>query len=258
VPPAAKKLGPRFKTSPGSSMTVLAFPTFQREFDNPKVRRAISMAIDRDAIVASLFPGAQASARSFVPPPVAGYRPDTCGVTCRYDPAAAKAAYADGGGPATLQISYNADGGHQGWVDATCAQLVANLGVTCSGSADPTFESMLEKVRRSAPVGAFRMTWFMDYPSMESYLGPLFASDGAGNYARYHNPDFDAAVRAAMTAPSRGDAVTRYQAAEDLLAQDMPVIPLRYEQNATGQSRRVKTLNLDAFGRVDLVSVEIS
>jgi ABC-type oligopeptide transport system substrate-binding subunit len=187
---------------------------------------------------------------------VAGYRPDTCGGSCRYDPAAAKAAYADGGGPATLQISYNADGGHQAWVDDACAQLARNLGVRCSGTAEPTFSAVLDRVRRRSPVGLFRITWFMDYPSMDSYLGPLFASDGAGNYETYRNPDFDAAIRAALAAPNRGDAIAGYQA-EDLLAQDLPVIPLRFGQNVTARAKRVRGVTLDAFDRVDVTKLEI-
>ncbi len=100
-----------------------AFPTFQADFTKAEVRKAISMAIDRDQIIESIFRGSQTSARSFVSPVVAGARPDTCGEACQFDPVKAKAQYVATGGPPKLQISYNGDDGNKDWVDATCNQL---------------------------------------------------------------------------------------------------------------------------------------
>ena len=258
VDDATRELGDRVRSTPGSSLTMLAFPAADPALREPAVRRAISMALDRDALVTSLFAGTELPARSFVPPPAAGYRADACGAPCTYDPAAAKAAYAAAKGPATLRISYNADGGHQRWVDATCAQLATSLGVTCTGAAEPTFEALLGKVRAQQPVGMFRMTWFMDYPSMESYLGPLFTSDGSTNFARYRNPTFDTTLRTATAAPDRATAVAGYARAEAILARDMPVIPLRYDLNVTGRSARVGDVTLDVFNRVDVSALTLS
>ena len=93
------------------------------------------MAIDRDEIIKAIFKGSQQSARSFVSPVVAGYRDNTCGEACEFNPAEAKAAVRR---PPVARrrshITYNADGGHKDWVDATCNQLKKNLGVECVGS----------------------------------------------------------------------------------------------------------------------------
>jgi oligopeptide transport system substrate-binding protein len=254
---AADDLGERLRTSPGSSMTVLAFPSFQSEYEQPAVRRAISMAIDRDRIVTDFFPGSQVPARAFVPPLAVGHRADGCGVACTFDPAAAKAAYAEAGGPRTLTISYNSDGGHADWIDAVCAQLTTNLAITCTASAEPTFSTMLARVRGSEPIGMFRMSWFMEYPSMESYLGPLFTSDGSSNFEGYHSQDFDAAVKAGAGARTPAASVTDYHRAEGILGRDMPVLPLRFGQNNTGYSARVTGVTLDIFERVDLVALTL-
>jgi oligopeptide transport system substrate-binding protein len=254
---AATDLGERLRTSPGSTMTVLAFPSFQSDYEQPAVRRAISMAVDRDKIVADFFPGTQVPARSFVPPLVVGHRKDGCGVGCTYDPAAAKAAYAEAEGPKTLKISYNSDGGHADWVDAVCGQLTTNLGVTCTGEAQPTFSTLLARVRGTEAVGMFRMSWFMDYPSMESYLGPLFTSDGSSNFEGYRSQDFDAAVKAGTGARTPAASVVDYRRAEGILARDMPVVPLRFGQNNTGHSERVSGVTLDIFERVDLLALTL-
>ncbi|MGW4467192.1 peptide ABC transporter substrate-binding protein [Micromonospora sp. NBC_01796] len=253
---AQTDLGDRFKQSPASTFQFVAFPTFQPEFAKPEVRKAISKAIDRDEIIKAVFKNSQKSAHSFVSPVVAGYRDNTCGEACVFDAAKAKAEYTAAGGPAKLQISYNGDGGHKEWVDATCNQLKTNLGVECVGTAEPKFADLLTKVESKTPVGMFRMGWVMDYPSMENYLGPLYSTNGSSNYYGYSNPAFDALVKEGAAAPSLEEAIKKYQQAEDILVKDMPVIPLRFGQNTFGHSNKVKNVEIDLFNRVDLLKIE--
>jgi peptide/nickel transport system substrate-binding protein/oligopeptide transport system substrate-binding protein len=94
VPPeyiasAAADLGERFLQSPSSTIQFLAFPTFDEKYSNPAIRRAISMAIDREEIVQTIFQGSQKALRSFVSPIVPGYRENTCGEACEFRPAEA-------------------------------------------------------------------------------------------------------------------------------------------------------------------------
>jgi peptide/nickel transport system substrate-binding protein/oligopeptide transport system substrate-binding protein len=255
---AAKELDGRAGSSPDSTIQFLAFPAFLPEFFKGSVRRAISMAIDRDAIVKSVFHGAQQPARSFVAPVVTGYRENSCGEACEFDPAEAKRLYTEAEGPATLQISYNDDGGHKAWIDTTCAQLSANLGVRCTAVAEPSFGDVLVKVEQRKSVGMFRMGWPMDYPSMESYLGPLYTTAGSSNYAGYRNARFDTLVNDAMQAADEGATIRKYQEAEDILARDMPVIPLRFGRHNYGYSARVKGVELDIYGRVALTKLTVS
>ncbi|MFV2099971.1 peptide ABC transporter substrate-binding protein [Micromonospora sp. LOL_024] len=253
---AETDLGDRFQQSPASSLHFLAFPTFQEEFSNPDVRKAISMAIDRDEITTSIFKDSQQPARSFVSPAVAGYRENTVGAPGEFDPAKAKALYQAAGGPSKITLSYNGDGGHKDWIDATCNQLKASLGVDCVGSAEPKFADLLTKVKAKQPVGLFRMGWIMDYPSMENYLGPLYSTNGSSNYYGYSNPDFDRLLAEGASAPSEEEAIKKYQEAEDLLAKDLPVVPLRFGQNNFGHSTKVQNVEMDLFDRIDLIKIE--
>jgi len=253
---APTDLGDRYQHSPASTLQLLAFPTFDPAFANVNVRKAISMAFDRDEIVKSVFKGSQAVAKSFVSPVVAGYRPDTCGDTCNYKPADAKAMYTAAKGPAALTITYNADGGHKDWVDATCNQIKASLGVECTGKPEPKFADLLTKLDKKQNVGMFRMGWVMDYPSMENYLGPLYTTKGSSNYYGYSNKEFDSLVTAGQQAATPADAITKYQAAEDILAKDVPVLPLRFGQNNFGFSTKVKNVKMDLFNRVDLIQLQ--
>lgn len=249
-------LGDRYQQSPASTLQILAFPTFDPRFAKPEVRKAISMAIDREEIVKAVFLTSQKAAYSFVSPVVAGYRDKTCGSACEFNPTEAKKQYQAAGGPAKLNITYNADGGHAQWVDATCNQLKANLGVECVGTPEPKFADLLTKVKAKQEVGMFRMGWVMDYPSMENYLGPLYSTGGSSNYYGYSNAEFDSLLKEGSAASSQDEAIKKYQAAEDLLAKDLPVLPLRFGQNNFGSSTKVQDVSIDLFNRVDLMKIQ--
>jgi peptide/nickel transport system substrate-binding protein/oligopeptide transport system substrate-binding protein len=249
-------LGERFQQSPASSFQFLAFPTYQDDFKNADVRKAISMAINREEIAQAIFKGSQKAADAFVSPVVAGYRANTCGAACQFNAAQAKQMYDAAGGPKKLTITYNADGNHQQWVDATCNQIKAALKVECVGNPVPKFADMLTKLRNHEAVGMFRLGWVMDYPSMQNYLGPLYSTTGTSNYYGYSNPKFDKLVLDGESASSLDEAIKKWQAAEDILAKDMPVLPLRFGQNNFGHSSKVKNVQMDLYNRVDLLKIE--
>jgi oligopeptide transport system substrate-binding protein len=254
---ASADLGDRFQKSPNSVFQFVGFPTFQKEFQNVDVRRAISMAINRQEITEQVFLGSQTPASSFVSPVVAGYRPNTCGANCEYNPAEAKTLYTAAGGPAEIKITYNVDGGHKAWVDATCNQIKASLGVNCTGVGEPKFADLLTKVEKKEPVGLIRLGWIMDYPLMENYLGPLYSTDGSSNYYGYSNPTFDNLVKAGASAATPEEAIAKWQEAEDILAKEMPVIPLRVGQNVFGYSEKVSNVEVDLFQKVNLFEIEV-
>ncbi len=255
-------LGDRFVQTPASLFQFLAFPTFDRKYAKVEIRRAISMALDRDEIIKTIYLDSEVSARSFVSPVVPGYRPNTCGETCEFNPAKAKALFDANGGPAAvggrIEIAYNVDGGHKPAIDAACNQLKRNLGVDCVGNPEPKFAELLIKVEKKQPIGMFRMGWIFDYPAMENYLGPVFTTGGSSNYYGYSNREFDRLVAQGDQAATPQAATPFYQRAEDLLARDMPVVPMRFGRNNFGYSTRVKHVEMDLFNRVLLSRLEAS
>ncbi|WP_103531148.1 ABC transporter substrate-binding protein [Streptomyces sp. SM11] len=257
---APGELGDRFKTSTASTFQFVAFPTYDKKYSDARVRKAISMAIDRDEIIKVVFQDSQSSARSFVSPVVGGYREDTCGEACKFDPAAAKKLLDEAGGidGNKINIGHNADGGHEQWINATCDQLKKNLNLDCVSQAVPKFAELLTQVENKKFSGMFRLGWIMDYPSMENYLGPLFSSNGSSNYYGYSNKDFDRLVQEGREAKTEAEAITKWQAAEDILAKEMPVIPLRFGKNVFGHSTNVKNVEMNLFNQVELTKVEKS
>jgi peptide/nickel transport system substrate-binding protein/oligopeptide transport system substrate-binding protein len=96
----------------------------------------------------------------------------------------------------------------------------------------------------------------MDYPSMENYLGPLYSTNGSSNYYGYSNPEFDRLIAEGTASATPEEAIEKYQRAEEILARDMPVIPLRFGQNVFAHSARVRNVDVDLFQVVDLTRIE--
>ena len=94
-----------------------------------------------------------------------------------------------------------------------------------------------------------------DYPSIEDYLTPLYATGAPSNDGGYSNPAFDATIRQGGTAANQAAAIKEYQAAEDIIAKDMPVIPIWFRQNIFGYSTRMSDVNMDLFANVDVITL---
>jgi peptide/nickel transport system substrate-binding protein/oligopeptide transport system substrate-binding protein len=90
---------------------------------------------------------------------------------------------------------------------------------------------------------------------METYLGPLYSADGSSNYSGWSNGDFDRLLVTGAKAKNQAAAIVKYQQAEQILATEMPVVPLWFGQHVYGHSRHVSNVRLDRFGRLDLLSI---
>ncbi|WP_430780530.1 peptide ABC transporter substrate-binding protein [Actinoplanes sp. G11-F43] len=253
---APADLGERFQRSENSGFDALGFPVYEKAYQNKDVRRAISMAINRDEIAEQIFLGSRSSATAFVSPVVQGYRENSCGEACVYNPKKAKDLYDAANGPKEIQITYNVDGGHKAWVDATCNQITAALSVNCVGNPVAKFADLQTMAKAREPIGMFRLSWSMDYPLMENYLGPLFSTNGSSNFSGYSDATFDNLIKQGSAASTPAQAIKKWQQAEDILVRDMPFIPLRFSNNVYGYSEKVQNVEVDLFMKVNLYDIE--
>jgi oligopeptide transport system substrate-binding protein len=245
-------LGIRAINQPAGTTDSLTFPLYQPEWKTASsrlVRQAISMAIDRQKITTTVFQGTRTPATDFSSPVTQGYSTKICGEFCTFNPVRAKALLAVAGGfTGTLKIAYNTDGGHKAWVDATCNSIKSTLGIDCSGTAYTDRKSLRDPITKGAMQDVFRTSWQMDYPALENFLAPLFATGAGSNDARYANPVFDALLKQGDKAKTPADAIKSYQEAEKLLVADMPAIPLWYANTTGGYSANVSNVKFDVFG----------
>jgi oligopeptide transport system substrate-binding protein len=244
----------------GVIQTITFAPTkVDPNYADPKIRQAISMAIDRDTIIKQIFNNTRKPATGWVSPVVDGYKADQCGEYCKFDPAKAKAKLAEAGGfkGGKMTLSYNADASHKGWTEATCNSIKSALGVDCVATPVVDFSTFRTQIGDRKLKGMFRTGWQMDYPSIENFLAPIFKTGASSNDGDYSNPEFDKLLEEAAAATDPAQANTKYQEAEALLANDMPAIPMWYSTATVGWSDKVTGVKITAFGTVDYSSLSL-
>ncbi|WP_030929410.1 peptide ABC transporter substrate-binding protein [Streptomyces sp. NRRL S-646] len=250
LPTYHKDLPGRYIDEADSAVGYIGFPIkYNKAFQNADLRKAISMAIDRKTIASKIFLGSRTPADDYISPIIDGYRKGACGDACTYNPTKAKELYKQSGGlPGnTLEIGYNADGGHKEWVEAASNQIQQALGVKVTAKPFEQFQTILNDLDAKKYQGAFRMAWSMDYPDAEDYLRPVFSKEAianGSNYSGYVNEDFEKLLVQGDQAPTHEEAVKKYQAADDILLKDMPYIPVYFYTLNTGFSDKIKSMKI--------------
>ncbi len=252
----------RFIETAQGDITSLGFPTYDERFADPNVRRAFSMAIDRQAISDAIFNGTRTPATSFISPVVNGHREDACDV-CELDAEQANQLLDEAGFDRSQPVDlwFNAGAGHDAWMEAVGNQIRENLGVEYQLRGDLPQAEILPLRDAQGMTGPFREAWIMDYPVAENFLGPLYSTTAlppaGSNTTFYSNPEFDALLQEGNAAASDEAAIEAYQAAEDILIRDMPSAPLFYRLNQGAHSENVDNVVIDAFGRIDAAAVTV-
>lgn len=246
VPPekyteAKQQYGDQIIEQASSSFTYVGLPVARPEFADKRVRQALSLAIDRQAIVDAVFNGRFTPAKSVVSPLVPGSRENAC-ANCTFDAAKAKQMLTDAGGwkGGKLQLWFNAGAGHDQWMQAVGNQIKTNLGIDYELKGDLQFAEYLGVADEKKFTGPFRLGWLMDYPSPENYLKPLYGSQGTSNNTGWTNKQFDDLMLKGDTAKSVDEAITFYNQAEDIVLDELPVIPMWF-----GKTSVLKGENID-------------
>ena len=141
-----------------------------------------------------------------------------------------------------FSIAYNADGGHQPWVDAVSNQLKNNLGINAVGKPYSDFKSLRDDITKRTISGAFRSGWQADYPSVANFLTPLYFTGGSSNDGDYSSAEFDKLMKQGDGAKSYEEGLKYYADAQTLLFEDLPVIPLWYANTVGGTSENVSNV----------------
>lgn len=191
-----------------------------------RVRKALSYAVDRDVIVDKILQGGQTAAYSWTPVSTAGFTlPDIDYSHWTQDERNQKAVdlLKEAGfgpdNPLKLQLNYNTDEGHKK-IAVAVQQFWKKIGV------ELTVNNMEWKVHtdkmHSQDFEIARYAWCADYNEPSTFLNVMLSNSG-NNDGKYNSPDFDAAMKDALTS---ADPQADYTKAEQILAADMPIIPI--------------------------------
>lgn len=212
---------------------------------NADLRRAISLAINRDAIAKTVYEGTRKPATGLVPPGVVGFRKNA-GLYSKYDPEEAKeflekAGYPNGQGLPTIKLSFNSGAGHEPVMQAVQANLKdIGVNVELQGTEWAQFLDFRQNGRHELA----RDGWVFDYPIIDNMLFPLFFSKNIGkdNTSRYNNPEVDKAILDARAETDDEERVKLYQKAERLILEDAGAIPIVFYAHRNVAQKRVRGL----------------
>ncbi|MDE2765148.1 MAG: peptide ABC transporter substrate-binding protein, partial [Chloroflexota bacterium] len=224
-------------------------------FDDLNVRRAFSMALDREALIEEVYGGGVTLARGLLPPGMPGYSAFLRGI--RYDPEAARqalarSAYADDFPPTTF--SALDDGGEappsiQFMLAAWEEVLGIEVGVDLINPEVYSYE--LESVAKHL----FTYGWVADYPDPENFLDLLLHS--SAHDARYANPTFDRLVEQARVETDRERRLALYHQAEQLLIDDAGIIPLFHVKDYALVAPYVRGFDVTVVGQPDIRAITL-
>ena len=250
------EFGDLYQQDPSSSFTYMGFPLYQEEFQDPDVRHALSMAIDREQIIETIFNGALEPATGVIPPVLSQYRGDACNY-CDFDAEQAAELYESAGGPSELTVYFNSGAGHEEWTEAVANMWQQHLPIDSVNFESLEFAQYLDLHEEESITGPYRLGWVLSYPSPQYAMEPLYGTGADSNYAQYSNEEFDSLIDQANSAADEDEADSLYQQAEDILLEDMPVIPLWYGMTTTVYSENVDNIIVDprTFVRVEAVEV---
>ncbi len=181
----------------------IAFPMFDKRYANKQLRQAISMAIDRVALIKQIFNGGRVPADGLMPPNVEGYIPNQCGELCTYQPQKAKQLFDASGFTGPITLTSNVDSGNQAWVEVACQSIQKTLDRPCIFQPQTTLGAFRTALNNRSIDSIYRTAWVGGYPSIENFLNPLFRTNGASNVGDYSNPQVDTLLTQADTAPSQ-------------------------------------------------------
>ncbi|MDD4866889.1 MAG: ABC transporter substrate-binding protein [Mycobacterium sp.] len=268
IPPSAlpvykRDLGDNVTAGPAAINQTLDTPLWLPHFggEEGRLRRlALSAAVDRAQICRHIFVGTRSPAREFTARSLPGFSPDLPGSDALdYNPGRARRLWSQANAISAWRgryaIAYNADAGHQEWVDAVANSVKNVLGIDAAGAPQPTFAGLRTQIANRAITTAFRAGWQGDYPSTIEFLAPLFATGAGSNDVGFASEKFDAAMAAAEAAPNPRRADALANDAQRILFRDMPVVPLWDNISVVGWSSGVRGVTVTWNGLPDYENI---
>jgi len=201
--------------------------------DNPELRQALSMAIDRKQLAAKVTGRGEAPAFSWVPPGVENYEPTVLSFVSlarEERETLARRLYKEAGysdtKPLEIELRYNTSDTNKKIAVAVQAMWRDVLGVQTT-LVNEEFQVLLSNMRDAEVTQVFRSSWMGDYNDAHTFLSVLQAGSAA-NMPRYANDEYESLLERAANQVDAGRRRLYLEEAERVMLADHPVIPLYF------------------------------
>ncbi|RXT07820.1 peptide ABC transporter substrate-binding protein [Ammoniphilus sp. CFH 90114] len=250
--PQLKQEG-KMTTVPIAGTYMYKFNTKKPPFDNAKIRKAFSYAVDRQAIVENVTQGGQLPAMAYVPPTM--FPENEKGVFQHHNVEEAKKLLAEGMKEAgydklpPITLSYNTGEAHAKIAQAIQDMWKQNLGVEVS-LTNSEWKVHLEAVQEQ-DFQVARMAWLGDFNDAINFL-ELYTVPEGNNSTLWTSEPFNKLIKDSYTETDSAKRQQLMKDAEKILMDEMPIIPIYYYTYSYLKADNVKDVYMDGLGNVDL------
>ena len=230
------------------SLSFIGMNTAAPPLDNPHVRRAVALAMDRRAMF-ELRPTGKVLAQGILPPGLPGYVPEPR--TYTHDLSAARAELAAAGyGPdhplPTLTLVKSQGTLESRRIDTLMVNSLAEAGIRVQ--LHHTNWAAIDSLVSGHHAQMFGMGWVADIPDPDTFLRALFYSQSATNYFRYSNSVVDSLLDVAALTPNPDVRSRAFRLVERLVLESAPMVPLFHTATFLGLRSDVQGLEMNPLG----------
>ncbi|MDU5779251.1 MAG: ABC transporter substrate-binding protein SapA [Pantoea sp.] len=249
----------RMTLRPGMNIAYLAFNTRKAPLDRPEVRHALALAINNERLMESIYYGTAETAASVLPR--ASWAYDSEARVTEYDPKKARAML-EALGITDLHLRLVVPSASQAWNPSplkTAELLQADLAQVGVKVSIAPVEGRFQEAQLMAMNHDLTLTgWATDSNDPDSFFRPLLscaAIRSQTNYAHWCSPGFDEALQKALLSQQLAGRIENYHLAQQMLARDLPVLPLASSLRLQAYRHDIKGLVLSPFGNASFAGV---
>jgi ABC-type transport system substrate-binding protein len=218
---------------------------------DPWFRKALSVAIDRQGLVRSVYNGQFEPAEAILPPGMPGYKPPSSRVLGSMTTAQAYVTRAFGNtAPPVLEIVSASKSTFAQTELAFIKRSWAELGVQVEIRYLTDWQEFTNYIQSDQAM-IYRYAWTADMPDPDNFITPLLARGAATNYMRYQNPEADRIIEDARRQTDPLERAQLYNTLEQTILEDSPLIPLFYLSVDRIYQSYVRDISLNALGFQD-------
>ena len=243
-----------FKRVPQLRGYYYGFRTDRPPYNDPRVRQAFTMAVDR-SVFPSILQGGEIPASSWIPP---GMPAHNAKLGLPFNAVEARrllreAGYPDGKNFPPVVLAYNTEEDHKLVAEAAQSMWQRNLGVVVK-LENQEWKVYLKQLQNNPPA-IFRLGWGADYPDPDNFM-KLFTANSGNNHTRWKNKKYDQLLELAARELDARKRAKLYDEAQKILCEtDLPIMPLFWVAESTLLNPHFTGLELTSMARMDLRNV---